>query len=232
MCFLRSIIAVAVAATIAISPQSGLAQASAQPRDAAAAPITDGATDVPPAGSSTAPSSVPANRVAASQDSIPVGTTITMQNWQTYRDFMPDDMAVFFEGRYFWKMPADVQMPVGPTIIHPLPVCYMNATEKYSSQIKITELPDGGLTLTGYSGGIPFPQPDEPYKGWKILANLWYRYTPHLTVNTKGVVCFVDSSNSVSCKAGMKIYRQLSYNTDPGVASSFPTAEGQVLYSI
>jgi hypothetical protein len=101
----------------------------------------------------------------------------------------------------------------------------MNATEKYSPQVRVTELADGGLTLTGYSGGIPFPHPDEPHKGWKILANLWYRYTPHLSVNTKGVVCFVDSGNSISCKAGMKIYRQLSFNTDPGVPASFPGAE-------
>ena len=69
---------------------------------------------------------------------------------------MPDGMAAFFEGRYFWKMPADVQMPVGPTVIHPLPTGYMAATEKYSAQVKITELPEGALTLTGYSGGIPF----------------------------------------------------------------------------
>ncbi len=159
------------------------------------------------------------------QASIPPGAVITMQNWRDYREFMPDGMAAFFAGSYFWKMPPDVQMPVGPTIIHPLPTSYMEATEKYAAQVKIVELPDGGLTLNGYSGGIPFPHPEEPHQGWKVLANLWYRYTPHLTVNTKGVVCFVDSGGSVSCKAGMKIYRQLSFNTDPGVPAGFPGAE-------
>jgi hypothetical protein len=59
----------------------------------------------------------------------------------------------------------------------------------------------------------------------EILANLWYRYTPHLTVNTKGVVCFVDSGKRVSCKAGMKLYRQLSFNADPGEPNTFPGAE-------
>lgn len=219
----RSIAAVTVAATLTISPRFACAQAGAPSGNAAATPSNSGAPVAPAPGA--APSIVPASNVAAAPDSIPPGTTITMQNWQTYRDFMPDGMAAFFEGKYFWKMPPDVQMPVGPTVIHPLPASYMDATEKYSAQVRITELPDGGLTLSGYSGGIPFPQPAEPHKGWKILANLWYRYTPHLTVNTKGVVCFVDSNNSVSCKAGMKIYRQLSYNTDPGVPSSFPTAE-------
>jgi hypothetical protein len=179
----------------------------------------------------SAPPAPPINSAAASlglaagQRIIPDGTVITMQNWRDYREFMPDGMAAFFEGKYFWKMPPDVQMPVGPTIIHPLPKGYMEATEKYSAQVKINQLADGGLTLTGYSGGIPFPNPDEPHKGWKILANLWYRYTPHLTVNTRGVVCFADSGGQISCKAGMKVYRQLSFNTDPGIPSNFPGAE-------
>jgi hypothetical protein len=136
-------------------------------------------------------------------------------------EFMADGMAAFFEGKYFWKMAPDVRMPVGPTIIHSLPKGYMEATEKHSAQVKIGELADGGLTLTGYGGGIPFPSPDEPHTGWKILANLWYRYTPHLTVNTRGLVCFADSGGQISCKAGMKVYRQLSFNTDPGVPASF-----------
>jgi hypothetical protein len=28
-----------------------------------------------------------------------------MQNWQMYRQFMPDGMAAFFQGSYFWNMP-------------------------------------------------------------------------------------------------------------------------------
>ena len=142
-------------------------------------------------------------------------------------EFMADGMAAFFESKYFWKMAPDVRMPVGPTIIHSLRKGYMEATEKHSAQVKIGELADGGLTLTGYGGGIPFPSPDEPHKGWKILANLWYRYTPHLTVNTRGLVCFADSGGQISCKAGMKVYRQLSFSTDPGVPASFPGAENK-----
>src|SRR5207244_10366096 len=49
-----------------------------------------------------------------SADTIPPGTIITMQNWQNFRQFMPDGMAAMFEGKYFWKMPPDVQMEVGP----------------------------------------------------------------------------------------------------------------------
>src|ERR1700733_4327995 len=152
MLFSRLIVAIAVATAIAFSPRASNAQDAAQSRSAATAPPTDGAAAASPPASSTTNASLPAKAVTPAADSIAPGTIITMQNWQTYRDFMPDGMVAFFEGKYFWKMPADVQMPVGPTVIHPLPASYMDATEKYSAQVRITELPDGGLTLRGYGG--------------------------------------------------------------------------------
>jgi hypothetical protein len=207
------------------SPRNTRAQGSAKasPIKAAAessgSVVSGGAKATEAGGASPVPGkNIGSNR----QDPNLAGQSVTLQNWQAYRTFMPDGMASLFEGGAFWKMPPDVQMPIGPTIVHPLPASYMAATEKYSEQVQIIELPGGGLTLNGYRGGIPFPQPGEPHQGWKILANLWYRYTPHLTVNTKGVVCFVDSGGRVSCKAGMKIYRQLSFNTDPGIPGAFP----------
>ena len=68
-------------------------------------------------------------------------------------------MIALFEGKYFWKMPADVQIEIGPTVIHPLPRNYLAATEKYASQVKIIELPDGGLTraVRKPGGMIRFP---------------------------------------------------------------------------
>jgi Protein of unknown function (DUF1329) len=155
------------------------------------------------------------------------GTIITMQNWHTYREYMPDGMAELFAGKYFWRMPQDVEMDVGPTLIHPLPRNYLAATEKYANQVRLVNLPDGATALSGYQGGIPFPNPREPETGWKVLANLWFRYLPHLSVDTNGVVCTMDGSNQVSCKDGMKVYRQLSYNTDPGTPSTIPGAEGK-----
>jgi hypothetical protein len=162
---------------------------------------------------------------SATQD--PIAAVINAQNWQQYREFMPDGMAALFEGKYFWKMPSDVEMEIGPTIVHPLPKSYLEATEKYSSQVKLVDLPDGHLTLSNYQGGIPFPSPVEPHRGWKILADLWFRYLPHLTVDTNGVVCTLDNHNNVSCKAGMKVYRQLAFNTDQGVPSQIPGSQGK-----
>jgi hypothetical protein len=86
---------------------------------------------------------------SADADSIRPGTVITMQNWRSYRRFMPYGMEALFESKHFWKMPPDVQMQVGSTIINPLPKNYVGATEKYAGQVRINELADGGLTMEG-----------------------------------------------------------------------------------
>jgi hypothetical protein len=153
---------------------------------------------------------------AQPDDAIAPGTRITMQNWQNFKQFMPDGMVALFQGTYFWKMPADVSMEVGPTVTYPLPKNYLEATAKYSSQVKIVELPDGGLTLTGYQGGIPFPNPEEPHKGWKVLANLWYRYIPRLIADTDGYTCGVNSLGGANCITYQFVLRQFAFNTDPG----------------
>jgi hypothetical protein len=132
----------------------------------------------------TSPAEPVASPPAAS--TIGPGTTITMANWQQYKQFMPNGMIALFEGKYFWKMPAGVQIEVGPTVSHPLPKNYVAATEKYAQQVHIKELAGGGLTIENYHGGIPFPNPTEPHKGWKLLANMWYRYIPYLVVDTYG----------------------------------------------
>ena len=70
-------------------------------------------------------------------DGISPGTVITTHNWQNYGEFMPEGMAALFDGKYFWKMPPDVQLEVGPTIVNPLPKNYLAATEKYASEVKV-----------------------------------------------------------------------------------------------
>ena len=110
MSFLRLMALAVLAATIALSRQIALAQA--EPQSAASITVTpslaNAAAGAMPAGPGAVPSAPFSNVVVGSSDSIPDGTIITMQNWQNYRQFMPEGMASFFEGRYFWKMPADV----------------------------------------------------------------------------------------------------------------------------
>ncbi|HLW71479.1 MAG TPA: DUF1329 domain-containing protein [Candidatus Binataceae bacterium] len=166
----------------------------------------------------------------AAAPSIPLGTTITTANWRQYRQFMPDGMVTLFEGQSSWKMPDDIAMTIGPTMIHPLPAGYLAATEKYGPATKLVELPDGRLTISGYQGGIPFPNPTEPHRGWKLLADFWYRYMPHIVVNTPdnpGFECTLDGYADVNCTKGLWVARQLSFNTDPGTPSTFPGAAGK-----
>jgi hypothetical protein len=168
--------------------------------------------------------------IATTSDTIPVGTAITTANWGSYRQFMPDGMIALFEGKYFWKMPADVRFEVGPTVIHPLPKNYLAATEKYAGQVKLVELPDGGLTMQNYRGGIPFPDPSDPHKGWKVLANVWYRYIPHLVVDTYGYGCAINNTGNINCQGYEAVKRQLSYSTDPG-APAENTGAGNVFFT-
>lgn len=156
--------------------------------------------------------------------SIAPGTVITMATWRQYRDFMPDGLIALFEGKYFWKMPPDIQIEIAPTEIHPLPKNYLATTEKYAGQVSIVELPDGGLTLQNYMGGIPFPNPQEPHKGWKVMLNLWFRYMPNLLVDKHGAGCTINSLGSLSCEAYDIVNRQLSYSTDRGVPVAAPAA--------
>lgn len=163
----------------------------------------------------------------ADSETIPIGIVITSSNWRQYQQFMPDGMVTLFEGSTPWKIPSDLSMTVGPTVIHPLPFSYLAATEKYSPTTKLVELPDGGLTISGYQGGIPFPDATEPHRGWKILADFWYRYMPHIVVNTpdnEGFDCTLDGFQNVSCQYGLWVARQLSFNTDPGTPVTVPGA--------
>ena len=108
----------------------------------------------------------------------PPGTIITLQNWQQYKQFMPGGMQALFAGKYHWKFPADFQMVIGPPTNYQQPKVFVDDTEKYAPQVKIVTLPNGMHTLSGYVAGLPFPNPQEPMKGWKVLVNLWYRYQP------------------------------------------------------
>ena len=108
-----------------------------------------GSATSPAGATSTSSGAQNGNPDGAAADTIAPGTVITMQNWRQYKQFMPDGMVWLFQGQYFWKMPSDVSMEVGPTIIHPLPKTYMEATERYSAQTKIVELPDGALNIAG-----------------------------------------------------------------------------------
>jgi Protein of unknown function (DUF1329) len=150
----------------------------------------------------------------------PIGTTITMANWQQYQTVMPLGMIKFFQGVYGWKMPADVQIPVGPAHLGGnLPKSWVEATEKYGAQTGVEVLPNGHYRIKNYYGGTPFPNPQDPHKGWKVLANVFWAFVPTVYVNTPqnyGTVWAIDRFGDVAPSTFDVVYRWSSYITDPG----------------
>jgi hypothetical protein len=215
---------------VAIDAPLMLAQAASPPA-LTAVPAAAGAQAAAAAdevSSSSAISGVPGMTSAA--NGIPIGTKITMANWQQFQNFMPDGMVVLFQGASFWKMPPDLEIDIGPTYTYPLPKSYNDATEQYSAQVQLLRLPNGHWTLKNYVAGRPFPNPEDPDKGQKILADEWFAYGPHISVLSPdtglGSTCTSDRFANINCLKFSAVYRQLAYNTDPGIARTEVGAEG------
>ncbi|HZP44008.1 MAG TPA: DUF1329 domain-containing protein [Candidatus Binataceae bacterium] len=165
----------------------------------------------------------------ANQGDLPVGTKITMSNWQQYKNFLPLGMQKLFEGTYFWKMPQDVELDVGPTINNFLPATWKDATEKYGPQTTVEVLPNGHYVMHNYHGGTPFPNPQEPNKGWKVMANAFWAFVPAIYVNTPnnvGSVWAVDRYGNVNRTTLDIVYRWSSYVTDANVPHDLNYAPG------
>jgi Protein of unknown function (DUF1329) len=154
------------------------------------------------------------------QTAPPVGTTITMSNWQQYKSVMPLGMIKLFEGSYGWKMPADVSIPVGAAHLGGnLPKTWVEATEKYGAQTGVDVLSNGHYQIKNYYGGTPFPNPQEPNKGWKALANVFWAFVPALYVNSPqnyGTVWAIDRFGNVAPSSFDVVYRWSAYITDAG----------------
>ncbi|HJU12417.1 MAG TPA: DUF1329 domain-containing protein [Candidatus Binataceae bacterium] len=173
---------------------------------------------------SSIPQAVPAPRIrqqlpqtAASGPAIPVGTTITLANWQKYSQYMPFGMKELFQGGHFWKVPADLKVVVGPTLREKLPDGYTRATLRNSPEVRVVHLSNGHNDIENYAGGEPFPNPQEPDKGYKLLADLWFAYVPHLLAGPPHdplTICSETSHAFVNCERLSYVYRQIAYNTD------------------
>jgi len=156
------------------------------------------------------------------EDAVPAGTKITISNWKQYKAFMPEGMNALFSGKYDFKMPNDVEINVGPPIHIVAPFTFRQASEKYGGDVRVIHLPNGHNDVANYVAGEPFPVPQVPDKGYEILANLWYAYSPHLAVGMSGTgapwkVTMLDRFGNTTTATWAFVYRQLAFNTDPGV---------------
>jgi Protein of unknown function (DUF1329) len=105
---------------------------------------------------------------------LPPGTEITLDNWKSYQDYMSMGMREIFRGDRFFKILPGQKLIVGPTIPVGLPKLFQAATEKYAGSASIVPAPEIGpsaITIKGYQGGVPFPDPKEPDLATKIEYN-------------------------------------------------------------
>ncbi|HLW69571.1 MAG TPA: DUF1329 domain-containing protein [Candidatus Binataceae bacterium] len=159
------------------------------------------------------------------QGELAIGTKVTIQNWQQYRNFLPLGMQEMFAGKYFWKIPPEAVLEVGPTVHDFLLKSWIERTEKYSPQTTVELLPNGHYVLHNYHGGTPFPNPSEPYKGWKVLANINWPAGPQMYVNgpnNYGSVWAIDRYGNVNATTLDVVYRVSTsdYISDPGIPAS------------
>jgi hypothetical protein len=111
-------------------------------------------------------------------------------------------------------------MTVGPTKILPLPRNYLQASEQNGLRTSMGTTGSGHHFVNNYVAGEPFPNPQEPNKGYKILP-MWFSYVPNLYAQQfdhPGVSCTQDRFGNIACSTIAWIYRQVGYNSDPGEA--------------
>jgi Protein of unknown function (DUF1329) len=94
------------------------------------------------------------------------GDTISKDNVDKFTDLLSPGEA--------WVVKHGMTIKVVAPRELAMPKRYVEATEKYSSQVKIAK---GGLALEGYVAGMPFPKidPNDPQAALKIMWNYEYR---------------------------------------------------------
>jgi hypothetical protein len=180
--------------------------------------VVPAASGVPPAfPASTLKAQTQLPAIGSSVVPIPAGTVISLTNWRQYSQYMPLGMIELFKGDQYWRIPPDLEIVVGSSIPEKLPTGYAEATAKYSRKVRVVHLADGHNDIRNYAGGEPFPNPREPDKGYKLLADLWFAYVPHFIAGTPHnplTICSETSHNYMNCERLSYVYRQTAYNTD------------------
>ena len=164
---------------------------------------------------------------ATSSAAIPPGTIITAGNWQQYKQFIPVSLQWLYSGKYPWKVPAgdDFSIVVGPTVSIPMTHQFAIDTEKYSNQVKLDPMPNGGFDIKGYVAGLPFPHPAGPNAGIEILYNFYYHYQPHVLKNYYRSLT-IDRYQNESATEIIEVFNRLMHTSDVNTPIDNPLAGG------
>ena len=96
----------------------------------------------------------------AESDQAKPGDVITSENCEKIKGSVPDPI-------FKWVRDEGYRMKIVAGKDFPIPECFAKATEKYGGQARLTE----GGGLENYVAGLPFPDPQEPNLGLKIMWN-------------------------------------------------------------
>jgi hypothetical protein len=154
-----------------------------------------------------------------------MGTVITTQNWQQYKDYMPLWMQILFSGEYSYRLAPDQQVVVGPPTIKALPKEYAKNTERYSGQVGLKVMADSGTVIQNYTAGLPFPHLTNPNIADKILWNLWYRYLPRVEINKVINSLLIDRDHQIFRQVLFNDYMRLAHVSEPGLPIYTPEAK-------
>jgi hypothetical protein len=163
---------------------------------------------------------------ANSTQTISPGTSITVENWQNYKQFLPIGLQWLYSGKYYFKLQPgpDYAIEVQATRSIPRPRQFALDTEKYAGQAKLKELGDGRFGIEGYVAGLPFPNPAAgPDAGMKILYNFYYHYQPHVLYNLYDVWLF-DKYNNRYVESSAEVFHRLRHVSDVGAPVDNPLA--------
>ena len=132
---------------------------------------------------------------ASSSASIPPGTTITLQNWQQYKQFMPAALLAGYGQQYGWKIGSDPRyaIVVGPTIQEQPFKQLRENTEKYAGQTRLKKIATGGYTIEGYVAGYLSQSPPESSnltRSSTMFGPTTSRPTPILTTSVARSIAF------------------------------------------
>lgn len=131
-----------------------------------------------------------------------VGGTITQANMDAVREYLPPSVQKM--------LLLGMTITVGETRSCPWPKSFVEATEKYASQVQLAE---NYKSLRGYIAGLPFPTIDsnDPAAAWKIMWNHEHKPAYSDDVRTEWIVENQDDRGFVEKMLSSEVWRRLKW---------------------
>jgi hypothetical protein len=131
-----------------------------------------------------------------------VGDKITKVNMDEYDAYLPPSVRNMLE--------LGMTIEVSATESCPWPELFIDATEKYASQVELSE---DNLALHNYIAGMPFPTIDanDPDAAWKIMWNHEHKPAFSDDVRTEWVVENMDDRGFLEKMLSSEVWRRLKW---------------------